>query len=313
MTQFQRAGRGAGGHRGARPPRPAGRGHRPLPARRDRRPGHPGALPRGGGVDRGGSRRRAGRRRRICTPGWPCSTPSAAARMEPTNRRRVVRALEVTLGAGPAVLRVRARARGVPDQRGAPGRPGLRPRRDRPADRGALRHDGRGRAGRRGPGPGGTPRGPRAHGSPGPRLPRDPGPRRRGAPLEDVPRRGGPAHTAIRPPPGLVVPARPPDRLGRRRLRRPRRCSSRPSRCTAEHPQLREWKGARLQARGRRQRLPRRARPRRHHRALRGPGPPAGRPPARHRGGRDHPGRAGARRARLCRWICATPTAAPPR
>ena len=37
---------------------------------------------------------------RRCTAGWPTLDPVAAARMEPTNRRRVVRALEVTLGSG---------------------------------------------------------------------------------------------------------------------------------------------------------------------------------------------------------------------
>ena len=63
--------------------------------------------------------------------------PVAAARMEPTNRRRVVRALEVTRGVGPTVLHVRPRARAYPPTPfalvGLPVRP-----RHRPADRGAV-------------------------------------------------------------------------------------------------------------------------------------------------------------------------------
>ena len=81
--------------------------------------------------------------------------PVGAARMEPTNRRRVVRALEVTLGVGPALLRVRPRARGLPGQPGC-AQVGLRSaaRRGRPAHRGPLRRHGRGRPGRRGAGAG---------------------------------------------------------------------------------------------------------------------------------------------------------------
>ena len=61
--------------------------------------------------------------------------PVGAARMEPTNRRRVVRALEVTLGCGPAVLRVRPGPRGLSRLR----RPAGRTRRGRRGDRPAYR------------------------------------------------------------------------------------------------------------------------------------------------------------------------------
>jgi tRNA dimethylallyltransferase len=56
--------------------------------------------------------------------------PLAASRMEPANRRRVLRALEVTIGSGRPVLVVRARAGGVPTQQGRSwsGSAGLPPR-----------------------------------------------------------------------------------------------------------------------------------------------------------------------------------------
>ena len=81
-------------HRGAWPPRAARRRHRPLPARRRRRP-----RPSRGGIRRRGA---------SSTPSPTAvlhddcarSTRSAPARMEPTNRRRIVRALEVTIGSG---------------------------------------------------------------------------------------------------------------------------------------------------------------------------------------------------------------------
>ena len=90
-----RRGRGARRHRGARPPGPPRRRHRPLPAGRRRRPRR----------SRAGTRTCAPSSRpsptpRRCTAGWPSSTRSPPSRMEPTNRRRVVRALEVTLGSG---------------------------------------------------------------------------------------------------------------------------------------------------------------------------------------------------------------------
>ena len=90
-----------GRHRRSGPPGAAGRGHRPLPPRRGRRPGFPGRYPGGGRGPGGRAGRRAGRGvRRPARPAWPCSTRWRPARIEPTNRRRVVRALEVTIGSG---------------------------------------------------------------------------------------------------------------------------------------------------------------------------------------------------------------------
>ena len=82
-------------HRGARPAGAARRRHRALPPGRDRRPRHPRPVPRGAGRARGRARHRRRSTRRLAR-----LDPVAAARMEPTNRRRVVRALEVTLGSG---------------------------------------------------------------------------------------------------------------------------------------------------------------------------------------------------------------------
>ena len=59
--------------------------------------------------------------------------------------------------------------------------------------------------------------------------------------------------------------------------RRSRPCSRRPWPCTVERHQLREWCDAGHQARGRGQRLPGRAGPRRRHQVLGGPGTPPGR------------------------------------
>ena len=107
-AEARRAGRR---DRGPRPPRPARRRHRPLPAGGGRRPRRARAVPRGAGHARGGARHR-----RAAPPAASSSTRVAAARMEPTNRRRVVRALEVTLGSGrpfssfgPASTRTRRR------------------------------------------------------------------------------------------------------------------------------------------------------------------------------------------------------------
>ena len=82
-------------HRGPRPARAARRRHRPLPPGRRRRPRHPRPVPRGARPSSRPSPTRA-----ASTAGCASSTRSRAARMEPTNRRRVVRALEVTLGSG---------------------------------------------------------------------------------------------------------------------------------------------------------------------------------------------------------------------
>ena len=83
-------------------------GHRPLPAVGGGRPVVPGSVPRGG---RPAVRpdRRGGRRGGVPPSGpcWPTSTGSSSsstrwppAGVDPANRRRLVRALEVTLGSG---------------------------------------------------------------------------------------------------------------------------------------------------------------------------------------------------------------------
>ena len=86
---------GPGRHRGPRPPGGARRRHRPLPAGRRRRPRRSRAASR-----RCGPSSTPSPTPRRCTAGWPSSIRSPPARMEPSNRRRVVRALEVTLGSG---------------------------------------------------------------------------------------------------------------------------------------------------------------------------------------------------------------------
>ena len=62
---------------------------------------------------------------RAVRAGWPSSTRSAAARIEPGNRRRIVRALEVVARQRPAVQLVRARPR-TPTRRPTPCMIGLR-------------------------------------------------------------------------------------------------------------------------------------------------------------------------------------------
>ncbi len=70
--------------------------------------------------------------------------PEAAARMEPTNRRRIVRALEVTLGSGRRFSTLRARARCPPADVVHDGGDAARDHRPAGADRGPVRRaDGR--------------------------------------------------------------------------------------------------------------------------------------------------------------------------
>ena len=114
----------------------------------------------------------------------PALDPVGAGRMAPTNRRRVVRALEVTVGSGRPFSAFGPGLEAYPAT-GRPGRLGRPTRRDRPAHRGTIRHHARGRARRRGAGAGRPPGRDLAHGPPGPRLPRDPRPRRGGRPLAD--------------------------------------------------------------------------------------------------------------------------------
>ncbi len=86
--------RRARGDRSATSPRPPRRRDRPLPARRDRRAHHSRSL----SARTAGTRRRADRR-----PARTSSLPStrwAPRASTATNRRRIVRALEVTVGSG---------------------------------------------------------------------------------------------------------------------------------------------------------------------------------------------------------------------
>ena len=72
--------------------------HRFVSAQRDRPDG--GARPMARRARRVDGPRRARRRRERCTISSSTLDPVAASKMEPTNARRVVRALEVTLGSG---------------------------------------------------------------------------------------------------------------------------------------------------------------------------------------------------------------------
>ena len=96
--------------------------------------------------------------RSSCASTWS-STRRRPRAWSPTNRRRVVRALEVTVGSGRPFSSLRARPRHLP----ALAVPGRRPRDRaagaRPAHRGALRRTARRRLRGRGRGPAGPPRG----------------------------------------------------------------------------------------------------------------------------------------------------------
>ena len=256
-----------------------------------------------------------GRAGRPARPPGARSTRSAAARMEPTNRRRVVRALEVTLGSGRPFSDVRPGPRGLPGDRRRPGRARPRRRGDRPAHRSAVRRawsrpGWSTRCGRWPPGPAGSRARPARRSATGSSWPTS----RTGVPLADCRGRGGPADPAVRPAPGVVVPARPPHRLGRPSddPEAPGRCSETgPRPCTAERTPA-----ARMDA----------MHATKHHGAgndflvvldpddadpaLGGPGAPAGRPAPGHRRRRRHPGRARAATAATSPWSCATPTAA---
>ena len=217
--------------------------------------------------------------------------PVAAARMEPTNRRRVVRALEVTVGSGrpfstygpgleaypasgtaqvglsvaPEEVDARIEARfgrmvadGLVDEvRALAARPAGMSRTARQAlgYREVLAH---------------------VEG---------------GAPWPSAWRRrySTPASSPGARPRGSAVTR---GSAGPGPARRPRPCSRKPWPCTAERHQLREWGDAGDKARRGGQRLPGRAGPRRRHQVLGGPGAPAGRPAPGHRGRRHHQGRA---------------------
>ena len=145
--------------------------------------------------------------------------PVAAARMEPTNRRRIVRALEVTLGAGrpfstfgpgletyPADGLTQIGIRLGPDEvdRRIEGRFAAMVEAGLLEEVRALVT---------------LSRGPVAHGPPGPRVQGAPGPRRGRCSPPDLPGGGGPPHPPVRPPPSRLVPPGPPHHLGRGRPR----------------------------------------------------------------------------------------------
>ena len=171
----------------------------------------------------------AGTRR--CGPSWrPSPTPRALharlasarpgrppRRMEPTNRRRVVRALEVTLGSGRPFSSFGPGLGDHPPSRFA--LLGVWLPRPVVAERIARRYADQVAAGFVDEVRGLAATGARPHRPPGPRLQgaaRPPG-RRVHRGRGGRPRR--PPHPALRPPPAGLVPPRPPHHLGRRRRR----------------------------------------------------------------------------------------------
>ena len=196
----------------------------------------PGEWPTSGA----GSRPRLdGSARRRCTRGCAELDPVAAARMEPANARRIVRALEVCEGSGrpfssfgpgldayPPTAVAADRAALVP-------RPVLAERIERagaPDDR--RRPARRGRATRR---PAGLSRtaapGARLQGAARP-------PRRGGCALDEAVDQIDRAHPPVRRPPGAMVPSRPARTLGRHRARPGRRSGAGRARSTARHDTL---------------------------------------------------------------------------
>ncbi len=120
--------------------------------------------------------------------------PVAASRIEPTNRRRVVRALEVTVGSGKPFSSYGPGLRAYPvsnvTQVGIPYVGSIHDERDRET----LRQAARGRTGRRGAGARRRARGDVAHGSAGDRLPGASGAYRRRSPARRGDRIGDPPH-----------------------------------------------------------------------------------------------------------------------
>ena len=101
VSQFQRAARAALAAIERRPSDgAAGRRHRAVPAGGGRRPGPAGPLARGGRRAWSAEADGPGGACRPCTPAWPSSTRWPPPASTATNRRRIVRALEVTIGSG---------------------------------------------------------------------------------------------------------------------------------------------------------------------------------------------------------------------
>ena len=141
--------------------------------------------------------------------------PEAAGRIHSTNRRRILRALEVTLGSGRPFSSFGPGLERYPPTSVSSGRDPARSPRARRSDRRPIPPADGGRLPRRGPPPGVPAGRPVPHRPPGPRLSRAPGPcggrrpagRRRGG--------GGATHQGLRPPPDGMVPSRSPYRVGR--------------------------------------------------------------------------------------------------
>ena len=147
--------------------------------------------------------------------------PAAAAAILPSNGRRIVRALEVIeLTGGPfaATMPAYEQVRPAVQIGLTPAPPGARP-----ADRRPGRPHVAGRLRSRGQGPGPPRAAGRQDGQPGPGIPAGaPSPGRRAHPRRGA-RRDGQSHQAVRPPPGIVVPPRPPRLLARRHRGNPLR------------------------------------------------------------------------------------------
>ena len=163
--------------------------------------------------------RRRARRRRRCTAGWRRSIPSPPARIEPGNRRRIVRALEVTIGSGRPFSSYGPGLAGLPADRRRADRAALAAagaRRRASQQRVAAMIDAglldeverlarrRALADRR---PGARLQGAASTTSTGERT------------LDEAVAAIVAAHPPVRRPPGAVVPSRPPRTLDRRRTR----------------------------------------------------------------------------------------------
>ena len=328
VTRFQDEAREAlGRHREPGPPRPPRRRDRAVPPCRDRRPALPRPLPRGGRRARGRARRRRASAADLHAR-LAALDPVGAARMEPTNRRRVVRALEVTLGSGRPFSEFGPGLEAYPADGHRPGRPGAidagdsigaSPRASPPWWRPAwstrcrlwrrVRPGSRGRRARRWA----TARcWPTWRTAPRSRTVST----RRCAALASSPGARPSGSAVIRASPGRrsggVEAARATLTLreavaspGRARLRRGTGAGER----GRDAPTLRR----RTKHEGAGNDFLVAARSRRRGAALRRPGAPPGRPPPGHGRRRDHPGRTRAATAATSPWSCATRTGERPR
>ena len=157
--------------------------------------------------------------------GSPSSTRVAAARMEPTNRRRVVRALEVTSAAAGRSRRYGPGLDDLPADRRSAWSGSRLPRdgRSTPASSDRYASSWPPGSSTRSGALAARPAACRRTAAPGARLQGAARPpRRRGAALDEARRPGRPPHPPLRPPPAGVVPPRPPRSRWLRRRRRTR-------------------------------------------------------------------------------------------